>query len=191
MRPRQASSLDRAARRHRRTRRRRCSTGSAPFSVADAPPQRIDEQRRPQHRTADADMQNAGDIAERPGLDRIDQRPHALPSRGGKIHFIGRAAAALGDMGRSPALARIDDSPGEQCFARLGEPHRLARAMNSLDHAPVEMGLGPVEIDARRLRSVSRLRRSGSAANSSSSRLVSLASSPPHIVAAPPFATPA
>ena len=42
----------------------------------------------------------------------------------------------------------------------------------------VEMGLGPVEIDARRPRSVSRLSRSGSAANSSSSRLDRLLSRP-------------
>ena len=49
-------------------------------------------------------------------------------ARGGEIDVLGRAAAALGDMGRRPALARIDDLAGEQGVARAGEARSPRRA---------------------------------------------------------------
>ena len=65
-------------------------------------------------------------------------------------------------------------SPGEQRVARRGEAHAARRAStNCVDQRLVEMGLRPVEIDAGDARSVRRLSRSGSAANSSSSRFIS------------------
>ena len=38
--------------------------------------ERVDQQRRSQHRAADADVQDSVDLAERPRFDRIDQRAH-------------------------------------------------------------------------------------------------------------------
>ena len=69
-------------------------------SARRAPAERIDQQRRPKHRAADADVQDAGDVAERAGFDRIDQRAHALAPSSREIDVVRRAAAALGDMRR-------------------------------------------------------------------------------------------
>ncbi len=96
-----------------------------------APAERIDQQRRPEHRAADADVQHARDIAERARFDRIDQRARALPPSSREIDVVGSAAAALGDMGRRPAFARVDDLAGEQSVARRGETHPL-RARHEL-----------------------------------------------------------
>ena len=91
----------------------------------------------------------AGDVAERAGLDRIDQRAHPLPARGGEIDLLGRAAAALGDMGRRAALARIDDLAGEQGFAtRRRSRISSARCDKRFDQRLVEMGFRPVEIES-------------------------------------------
>ena len=79
----------------------------------------------PEHRPADADVQDAGDVAERAGLDRVDQRAHPLAPRRREIDILRRAAAALGDVGRGAAFARIDDVAGEQRVARRGEAHVL------------------------------------------------------------------
>ena len=68
---------------------------------------------------------HAGDVAERAGLDRIDQRAHALVACGGEVDVLGRAAAALGDVSGGAALARVDDFAREQRVARAGETHRL------------------------------------------------------------------
>ena len=65
-----------------------------------APAERVDQQRRAKHRPADADVQHAGDRAERARLDRVDQRAHPLAAFGRDGDLVRRAAAALGDMGR-------------------------------------------------------------------------------------------
>ena len=114
----------------RRIERPTASSNAAPsmfdrkrtLSVGRAAPERVDQQRRAQHRAADADVQYAGDVAKRAGLDRVDQRAHALAPRGRELDVVRCAAAALGDMGRGAALARIDDLAGEQGIARGGEP---------------------------------------------------------------------
>ena len=68
--------------------------------LADAPAERIDQQRRPEQRPADADVEDAGDVPERAGLDRVDQRAHALAPGRGEVDFVRRAVAALGDVRR-------------------------------------------------------------------------------------------
>ena len=94
-------------------------------------------------------MEDAGDVAERAGLDRVDQRPHPLAPGGGEVDRVGRAVAALGDMLGRPALARIDDPAGEQRLARRGEAPRLGQRRRTRSiSAVVEMRLRPVEIDA-------------------------------------------
>ena len=94
------------------------------------------------------------DVAERAGLDRIDQRAHALAPRSREIDILGRAAAALGDMGRRAALARVDDLAGEQSASRAAaKPICSARSSERVDELWIEMRLRPVEIDARRRRS--------------------------------------
>ena len=128
-----------------------------------SPAERVDQQRRAEHRAADADVKDAGDVAERARLDRIDQRAHPLPPGGRKVDVVRRAAAALGDMRRRPAFARVDDLARETARrAPRRSPFRSARATNAVDQRLVEVRLRPVEIESRRRRSVSRLSRSGS-----------------------------
>ena len=99
-----------------------------------APAERIDEQRRPEHRTADADVQDARDVAERAGLDRIDQRPHPRPARRRELDGVRRSRSPLGNMLGGPALGRVHDLAREQGIPRGREtpaprrPRRSGRA---------------------------------------------------------------
>ena len=67
--------------------------------------QRIDQQIGPERGATDPDVQHMADLAERPGLDRVDQRAHpgVQHARLGDIVFA--AFAAFGDMRDGAALA--------------------------------------------------------------------------------------
>jgi hypothetical protein len=56
--------------------------------------ERIDRQRRPQRRAADADVDQVPHLAERAAVDRLDQQPHPLAQRGGFLDARGIADAA-------------------------------------------------------------------------------------------------
>ena len=94
-----------------------------------------------------ADVQHSGDRSEPPGFDRIDQGACPLPSCAGEIDVPGRAAAALGDMRRRAAFARIDNVAREQGLAPRGEAHRLGAREAGGNNLLVEVSLRPVEID--------------------------------------------
>ena len=88
-----------------------------------------------------------GHIAERAGFDRIDERAHALPARSREVDLAGRAAAALGDMGRRlvPSLG-LTTSPANNASRGAAKP--IVRARQELvDDLLVEMRLRPIEID--------------------------------------------
>ena len=74
------------------------------LSLSRAAAERIDQQGWSKHRSADADVQHAGDITERARLDRVDQGAHPLAACGRQIDVLGRAAAALGHVGRRRGL---------------------------------------------------------------------------------------
>ena len=118
------------------------------LSVAGDAAERVEQQRRAKHGTADADVQDPGDITKGAGLDRVDQRAHPLSPRGGEVDVMRCAAAALGDMGRGAALARIDDLASEQGIARGGKAHRFGTSEELIDQALVEMRFRPIEIEA-------------------------------------------
>ena len=127
---------DRAASPHRRTPRRRCSTGSARRAVArrgrarrPAAPGPSTEPPMPMCRMPVTSPNAPASIASTSA--RIRWR-----RRGREVDVLGRAAAALGDMRRGAALARVDDLAGEQRVARRGEAHAAsARARNCVDAA--------------------------------------------------------
>ena len=52
-------------------------------------------------------------------------------------------------MSRWPALALVDDLPGEQGIAGGGEAHRVGPTERLFEHQSVEMRLRPVEIEPR------------------------------------------
>ena len=172
---------------HRRTPHRRYSRGSAPSSFDDRRPSASTSSAGPEHRPADADVKNAGHVAERAGLDRVDQRAHPLAARSREVDVVGRAAAALGDVGRRPALARIDDLAGEQ--ARRAPRRSPSRSARASELARSAVGRDASSTSRNRCPASSKLRRlsrSGSAANSSSSASIAQccrSPSPRHIMA--------
>ena len=97
-------------------------------SLDDTPAERIDQQRRPKHRSADADMQHAGDVAERAGFDRIDQSAHALPASGREVDVSGAPLPRSATCVAGAALARIDDLAGKQSVARARRSPSARRA---------------------------------------------------------------
>ncbi len=111
------------------------------------PAERVHEQRRPEQRSADADVQHARHRSERAGLDRVDEGAHSLAAGGREIHVLRRAAAALGDVRRGAALARIDDSPGKERVSLRREARRLGAGKEPLEDRPVQVSLRPVEIE--------------------------------------------
>ena len=94
-------------------------------------------------------MQDSGQLAERTGLDRVDQRTHTLAADGDEVDLVGSAAATLGHMRRRSPLARIHEASREQRIARGDEAHPLGAFHELADERLVEVGLGPVEIEAR------------------------------------------
>ncbi len=87
------------------------------------------------------------DLAKRPALDRVDQRPHSLVQLCRQLDVIGRTLPALGDMGRRPAFAQIDDRARKQRIALGGKTLGLGQRLELADQPDVEMRLGPVEMD--------------------------------------------
>ena len=108
----------------------------------------VDHQCRPKDRAADADMQDPAELPECSRLGRVDQGPHSLPPRGREVDLLGCTAAALGDVRRCAAFARIDDVAGKQCVALGREAHLLGASDQIGDRRFVEMRLAPVEIQA-------------------------------------------
>jgi hypothetical protein len=101
-------------------------------------------------------VQHAGDRPERTGFNRVDHRADALAPCDRKRHVVRRSVSALGDMSCRPALARIDDFAREQGIARSDKARFLGARLERVDCIPVEMGLRPVEEDARSLESQAR-----------------------------------
>jgi len=56
-------------------------------------------------------------------------------------------AAALGDVGRGAAFARVDDFAGEQSVPSPGEPDSFRERFEMAEQRFVEMGFRPVEAD--------------------------------------------
>jgi hypothetical protein len=110
--------------------------------------ERVEQQLGAQRRAANADVQQAVDLAERSALDGVDQRAHALVLRPGAGDVVRRALPALGDMSRGPPFARIDDGAGEQGLARSGEVLRFRQLREGLQQAVVEVRFRPVEMDS-------------------------------------------
>src|SRR5439155_21640059 len=82
-----------------------------------AAPERIDEESRSEHRTANANVQDAGQIAEGAALEGIDQSAHTLSAGSGKVDLVRRSAPTFRDVSRGPVLARVDYLTGEKSIA--------------------------------------------------------------------------
>ena len=66
--------------------------------------ERVDQQGRAEHRTADPDVKNAGDLSERTTFDCVDQGASSRPANRGKLYRVWRAVAAFSHMFRRPSL---------------------------------------------------------------------------------------
>ena len=133
------------------------SASAAPSTLADhrdlvAPrlaAERIDEQLRPQRRTADAEMEDMAHRPQRLGLDRVDQGAHPLVQRARPGDALRRALAALGRMLGGAAFGRVDLGAGIKRLAPRGEAGRLGEREERGQVGGRQMRLGEIEADAR------------------------------------------
>ena len=110
--------------------------------------ERVEQQLRPQRRAADADVQQAVHLAERPALDGVNQRAHPLMLGPGSGDVSRRPLPALRDMRRRPAFARIDNGAGEQGLSGCRELPGFGKPAESLHQTLVKVSLRPVEMQA-------------------------------------------
>jgi hypothetical protein len=103
---------------------------------------------------------------ERPGLGRIDHRPHPQVEGLRAVHTLRSALPALGRMLRGPAFGRVHRGASEERLARAGQVACLGEGGKPLQQRLVEMRFGVVEADPGFLND-ERDSRSGSAWNSS------------------------
>ena len=83
-------------------------------------PQRIDQQIRPQRRSADADVEDVADVAQRARLDRVDQRAHPLVEAAGAGDAVGVALAAFGRVLDRAIFGDVDVLAAEHRVALAG-----------------------------------------------------------------------
>ena len=110
--------------------------------------QRIDQQVRPQRRSADADVQHMADIAQRTALDRVDQRAHPFVKPARARDAVGIALIAFGGVLDRAILGDVDMLAAEHRVAPAREVLRLRQRGERLDRLDRQMRLRPVEMDA-------------------------------------------
>ena len=118
------------------------------IAVAVAP-QRIDEQVGAERRSADADVEQVTDLAERACLDRVDHHPHPLVQSLRTVDRVGGAVAALGAMFGGAVLGRIGDAARKQRLAPPVEILRYGKVGQDRHRGVIQMRLGKVETDVR------------------------------------------
>ena len=111
-------------------------------------PQRIDQQVRPQRRSADADVEDVADVAQRARLDRVDQRAHPLVEAAGAGDAVRITLAAFGGVLDRAILGDIDVLAAEHRVALAGKVLGLGQRFERRDRVARQMRLRPVEMDA-------------------------------------------
>ena len=99
------------------------------------PCQRVDQQRGTEDRAANADVEDSGNVPERSGLDRIDERSGALVPGCGEVDVLGSAAAAFGDVVAARPSLGLTTSPENKAWRAAAKPMRSARSANSASRA--------------------------------------------------------
>ena len=108
---------------------------------------RVDEQVGTERRSADADVEQVPDLAERTRLDRIDHHPHPLVQRLRGMDRLRRAVAAFGAMLGGAVFGRIGDAAREERLAAPVEILGIGKTRENVDSRAVEMRLGEIEAD--------------------------------------------
>ncbi len=109
--------------------------------------ERVDEQVGAERRSADADVEQVPDLAERPRFDRVDHHPHPLMQRLRDMHRFRRAVAAFGAMFRRPVLGWIGDAARKERLAPPREILCFGKTRQDRESRSVEMRLGEIEAD--------------------------------------------
>jgi len=112
-------------------------------------PERIDQQMRPQRRSADPDVEDMPHRPERIGLDRVDQRAHPRMIAARAAHAFGIALAALGGVLDRAILGDVDMRAAEHRLALAGKIARPRQCIECRDHLGGKMRLGKIEMDPR------------------------------------------
>src|SRR3546814_10466327 len=85
--------------------------------------ERIDEQIGAERRSADADVEQMADLAERARFDRVDHHPHPLMQSLCGMDRFRRAIATLGAMLGRAVFGGIGDAAREERLAQIGRAH--------------------------------------------------------------------